>query len=198
MLSVFSRYDLNQKQLFYALKSSFSLCDDERLRISTAGVYAIFSDKVCVYVGQSKNLPSRIATHLYGKYKNATTIEVYTMVNNGFSNFNEKLLEHKDYILLQNELALIKLYKPIDNIIVDLDAVPNSESVINTIDVFSGDEQDILISINFDDVAISDTTLNEFDVDLIPSLSSNIESQLDIALHVPNMGFFGYRIKEVK
>ena len=64
MFSYFTK-SKKQKDLFFQLDYEFKKIDENRL----SGIYAIYKDDVCLYVGQSKNLSSRLATHLSGKYK---------------------------------------------------------------------------------------------------------------------------------
>ena len=61
--------EFNQKVLYFKLNNTFNLQVDSELNHKFSGIYAIFKDDICLYVGQSSNLASRIATHLKGKYK---------------------------------------------------------------------------------------------------------------------------------
>ena len=58
--------------MFFDLKWMFQKSNG---LIKTIGVYTIYNDDICVYVGQSKNIASRLATHLSGRYKKATKIK---------------------------------------------------------------------------------------------------------------------------
>lgn len=90
---------LEQKELFFDLKSKMN-------KEYTSGWYVIFKEDVCLYVGQSKNLPSRLATHLKGKYETADKILIYQRYDD-----NDELLNTEKY--------LINLFKPIENLLVD-------------------------------------------------------------------------------
>ena len=68
MILVFPKPEVDSKEYFLKLNSSFCLSGLEHSdRNRLAGVYAILQKDVCFYVGQSKNLASRLATHLTGK-----------------------------------------------------------------------------------------------------------------------------------
>ncbi len=64
--------DIDQKELYFKLVEIFNLESIVRYRYS--GVYAIYKNTKCLYIGMSTNFASRIATHLRGKYRKATTI----------------------------------------------------------------------------------------------------------------------------
>lgn len=128
MLSVFRRDYSTQKELYYALQSAFSLADNPELRKSPAGCYVIFHGDKCLYVGQSKNLPSRISTHLWGAYSHATKVLFYT-IKNKFYDFDNLKREKQKRLLEINEKALMRYYKPIDNILVDFDSSINNDDL---------------------------------------------------------------------
>lgn len=117
MICAFNTTDLDQKALYFKLKSSFEISDIE----SYIGLYSIHKNGVCVYVGQSKNIPSRLATHLKGKYKTADLVKIYLAVNNGFSDINGRSKGSIESVLTSNEKMLIKHLEPIENIIADYD-----------------------------------------------------------------------------
>lgn len=117
MFASFSIYDIEQKKLYFKLKSSFELLDIN----STIGLYSIHKNGLCLYVGQSKNIPSRIATHIKGKYANADEINFYLAINNGYKDINDMQNDIVNKILLSNEMLMIKELKPIENIIADYD-----------------------------------------------------------------------------
>ena len=91
---------LEQKELFFDLKSKMN-------KEYTSGWYVIFKDDICLYVGQSNNLPSRIATHLKGKYSTADKILIYHSY------------EKKGASLDNIEKYLMSIFKPIENVLVD-------------------------------------------------------------------------------
>lgn len=91
---------LEQKELFFDLKSKMN-------KEYVSGWYIIFKEDVCLYVGQSKNLSSRIATHLKGKYSTADKVLIYHSY------------EGSNVDLLTTERYLMNLFKPIENVLVD-------------------------------------------------------------------------------
>ncbi len=67
------RKSKSQKELFFQLNSSMTIEKADKI----SGVYAIYKSDVCLYVGQSSNIPSRLATHLCGRYANADKIFIF-------------------------------------------------------------------------------------------------------------------------
>jgi len=111
--------DHESKDLYFALRNSFAL-SSEHLSSETgkfAGVYAIFKKGVCYYVGQSKNLASRLSTHLTGKYIEADEVRLFMPSDNCLTDFYLDA-ENMEYFLLTNEAACIDIFKPIENILV--------------------------------------------------------------------------------
>ncbi len=100
----------DQKELYFDLDWFFKKCTQEK----TAGIYSIYKKNICLYVGQSKNIPSRIATHLSGKYKTVDKIIIYTDSDYTGS-------EDSDIVLLETEKYLINKLEPIENVLVDFD-----------------------------------------------------------------------------
>ena len=103
------RKNEEQKELFYDLDWFFKKCSEDGEK--TKGVYAIYKDDICLYVGQSKNIPSRIATHLSGKYANVDKILIYVD--------SEYIDESSENTLTETEKYLINRLKPIENVLVD-------------------------------------------------------------------------------
>jgi hypothetical protein len=103
MFSIFTKKD-SQKDLYFQIKSELSY--NNRDYGIKDGWYAIFKENICLYVGQSKNLSSRIATHLNGKYSNCDTILIYL-----------NIAEHEDLDL--TEQFLMNILKPTENLLVD-------------------------------------------------------------------------------
>lgn len=93
-----------QKELFFKLKTS--LCMNDNYESKIEGLYVIFKDDVCLYVGQSKNIASRLATHLSGAYNTADKILVY-------------IDYEENYDLTESEKWLIQYFKPIENKLID-------------------------------------------------------------------------------
>jgi len=117
MILNFTKSEL-QTKLFYQLRSAFDLTETYSGG-SYPGVYLIYKGDVCVYVGQSKNIPSRLSTHLSGKYKNCDYIKVLSPYSNGFEVYDELVESDKKLILEENEKTLIKKAMPVENIIAD-------------------------------------------------------------------------------
>lgn len=86
-----------------------------------AGIYAIYKDDLCLYVGQSKNLASRIATHLCGKYQTCTNIYAWKIEDIGFSDYRTYIKEIQQQILDKSEKYLMSILKPIENLDIDMD-----------------------------------------------------------------------------
>lgn len=110
-------YD-NQKELFYKINNLINL-ENEAYEKELSGVYAIYKNDICLYVGQSKNLASRISTHISGKYKECDFVYLFDVRSLGFSDFFERCDDSKRIIIDNCEKYLIKLLKPIENIIAD-------------------------------------------------------------------------------
>lgn len=119
MFTTFQKSDLDSKQLYFKLNNSLQICSNENQSptLKFAGLYAIFKNGVCYYVGQSQNLSSRISQHITGKYSEADTIVVYFATSNGFPDFYDRGKEVRKGILEGNEMYLIKMFKPIENLI---------------------------------------------------------------------------------
>ena len=120
----------DSKSLYFSLNNSFLI---SRFRVSSTlklpGVYAIFKDKVCYYVGQSKNIASRLATHLNGKYKNADEILIYTAYEHISDDFYTLHKDDQSHLLLLNEDILIDIFKPVENILTEY-TVNNEYNVV--------------------------------------------------------------------
>jgi len=100
------RHDtLEQKTLFYKLANAFNMENDSIKNEKVCGIYAIFHNDLCLYVGQSKNMASRLATHIKGKYGKATDIYVWS-----------ELEEDLD----DAEKSKMSFFKPIENVLIDM------------------------------------------------------------------------------
>jgi len=117
MLSVFFRPE-DSKKLYFKLNNSLHLGDPPfGPTYKIAGLYAIYRGDTCYYVGQSKNLPSRIATHLTGKYESADRVDLFFIGEDNFCGFYaDRNKEEQKSILTNNENWLIQKLKPIENI----------------------------------------------------------------------------------
>lgn len=97
-----------QKELYFDLDRVFKISYEHKI----SGIYVLYKDNICLYVGQSKNIASRIATHLSGKYKNIDKILVF---NDDEHYDDEDNVDVLDY----SEKFAFKIFKPIENLLVD-------------------------------------------------------------------------------
>jgi len=95
-----------QKQLYFQIADCFKSYKETYEADKVQGLYAIYKEDICLYVGQSSNLPSRIATHLKGKYKTCEKIEIFVDTEEMGN-------------LIAYEKQLIQKLKPIENVLVD-------------------------------------------------------------------------------
>lgn len=110
----------DQKELYFQISAALKMqypSTDSRL----AGIYAIYNGDTCLYVGQSQNLASRVATHLCSKFEQCTHIDLFLIDSDseGFSGFYSKSADAKKSILEYNEKCFIRLLHPIENINAD-------------------------------------------------------------------------------
>lgn len=112
--------DFEQKVLYFKLNNVLNLQEHNELNRKIAGVYAIFKDDICLYVGQSINMASRIATHLKGKYETSTELYLWNVENIGFSDFYERSKDSQKIILDNCEKYLMSKLKPIENLLIDM------------------------------------------------------------------------------
>jgi hypothetical protein len=117
MIVEFQICDLDQKNLYYKINNCLNLETNNERKF--AGVYAIYKNDICLYVGQSKNLPSRVASHIFGKYKTCDFIKCIDICNAGFSDFFERSDKARAEILNNAEISLMQLLTPTENIITD-------------------------------------------------------------------------------
>lgn len=122
----FNISELEQKDLYFKLKQIFNI--EKNDETSMYGIYAIFKNGYCVYVGQSKNMASRIATHVFGKYKNADFVLIYNVEDLGFYDFHKRSSESMIKILNNCENYIISNLKPTENIIADFSFKLKSEN----------------------------------------------------------------------
>lgn len=108
--------DFEQKVLYFKLNNALNMQTETESNHKFIGVYAIYKDDICLYVGQSINLASRIATHLKGKYKESTEIFCWNIENIGFSDFKERSKVSKKEILDNCEKWLMTKLNPIENL----------------------------------------------------------------------------------
>jgi hypothetical protein len=119
MFTSFNASEISEKELYCKLSSSFQIAcfEDQSVNFRFTGLYAIFKNGICYYVGQSQNLASRICQHLSGKYKSADQILILTPQKNGFSDFFSRDKQTRKEILEYNESILIKKIRPIENLL---------------------------------------------------------------------------------
>lgn len=110
-----------QEALYFKLSNAFSMDNEDGKAKKIQGIYAIYNENVCMYVGQSKNLASRVATHIRGKYENATQIYCWNVEKIGFGDFTKRSTAIQKQILDNCEQYLMAKLKPIDNILIDMD-----------------------------------------------------------------------------
>jgi len=115
----------NQKELYFDLDWFFR--KSSRLDEKIKGIYCIYKDDICLYVGQSKNIASRVATHLSGKYASANKILVYIDAD------YMEVDGNSDDILLENEKYFMNRLKPTENILVDFSSEINKEMLFSQI-----------------------------------------------------------------
>ena len=117
MLTHFEKPE-ESKELYFKLSNSFHLTmfEDRSSTSRFAGLYAIFKNDVCMYVGQSQNLASRVSQHLSGKYSSADKVLIFSVVSNGFGGFFDFPKEDRKWVLENNEKLLIKELQPIENL----------------------------------------------------------------------------------
>ena len=118
MISKFYIADIEQKELYFRINNVLNL-EKSTQEKEISGIYAIYKKGICLYVGQSKNLASRVATHLCGKYKEADYIYIFDIRDIGFSDYDKRNDVSKKSILDNCEKYMISLLKPIENIIAD-------------------------------------------------------------------------------
>ena len=100
-----------QRELYFQLKTLMEY--DSTVETKGAWVYVIMNKDTIVYIGQTKNLPSRLATHLSknGKYRGDGVEISCFMIDDEYSG-------EKDFHLLVEKI-MISRWTPSDNIIAD-------------------------------------------------------------------------------
>jgi len=162
MLSYFTKAK-TQKKLYFQLETEFKkINEDER----TIGIYAIFKNDVCMYVGQSKNIPSRIATHLSGKYKECSKVLIFPTID-------------IDDDLIPLEKFTMKHLKPIENLMVDFTEEISRDSLAEG-EILYGLERSEFYKKDFNIVDCADITLINSKYNLLVSCEFNLDLQSDI------------------
>ena len=127
----FSIQDVDQKSLFFKISNALSLSSNEKpINGKYEGLYAIYKDGSCYYVGYSQNLASRVATHIRGKYQSCDTIRLFIPSSCLFDRFYTLNKEGRKEVLLKNEKTLMSILKPIENLNIDMDHKPDEKYCI--------------------------------------------------------------------
>lgn len=152
-IEIHNHLEMSQKVLYFKLNNSFNMEIVKEENAKLAGIYAIFKDGICLYVGQSKNLASRIATHIKGKYENSDYILIWNISDLGFSNFYNINNKSQEIILNNCEKFIMRELKPIENILVDFNFTleENEEPII-----FFDDKSSYIIKKNSDILVVTD------------------------------------------
>ena len=159
------RKSKSQKELFFQLNSSIAIEKADKV----SGVYAIYKSDVCLYVGQSSNVPSRLATHLCGRYADADKIFIFENAN--------------DEDLILNEKYIIQKLKPTDNILVDYDEDININSLFCYLQDLKNNE-DINILDYYDFCIMNDKpNIFIFSADMQPELYTLRKSIKDLMIY---------------
>lgn len=160
MLSVFFRPQ-EPKHLYFNINNALHLGNPPfSPTYKIAGLYAIYKADICYYVGQSKNLPSRIATHLTGKYESADRVDLFYIGENNFGGFYEKRTKSEQKNILENnENWLIQKLQPVENIYVQGFEGSSDQLCDHFGDVISGEDilcSDSQIYLNEENVNVTD------------------------------------------
>lgn len=113
--------DIKQESLYFKLNSIFSLESENGKSEKIKGIYAIYKDDICLYVGQSKNIASRVATHMRGKYESFTNIYIWNVEDIGFSDYMSRSNTSQKAILDNCEQYVMTILKPLENLLIDMD-----------------------------------------------------------------------------
>jgi len=134
MIASFDRPETS-KEIYFALSNSFQLANPLRSpTYKIAGLYAIYAKDICLYVGQSKNVPSRLSTHLTGRYEVADRVDIYFICQDNYEDFYSRNKISQSAILINNENNLINKLNPTENIVVDRGEVSEDELFCNLFD----------------------------------------------------------------
>lgn len=139
MLTVSYRPE-DSKALYFRINSSLNLLDTPLSpTFKLPGVYAIFKQDTCFYVGQSKNVASRLATHITGKYKKADKIIIFPPAGEecGCLEFYDLTTENQSHILRLNESILIDRLKPIENILTEYNSDNTYDFVFDIFEAYN-------------------------------------------------------------
>lgn len=168
----------DSRELYFKLSSSFQISSRHfNKSFKFSGIYAIYRNDNCYYVGQSQNLASRISQHLSGKYKSCDKIEIFMPNTNGFSDFFSRSKETRKIILEKNEMLLMSILKPIENLI-----TPPSDFELNedsAFHCFITDDEDYKLEpdliIGVDSYSISVSPYREIELHGVRAVNSHNE-----------------------
>lgn len=160
MIASFDRPETS-KEIYFALSNSFQLANPLKSpTYKIAGLYALYKGDVCLYVGQSKNVPSRLSTHLTGRYECATRLEVYFVCECVFEGFWSEDKVNQKKILENNENHLINKLKPTENIMVDRGQIKNKDLFLR---LFEDNNPDLYVSLDKHSFTVCDDPYNSID-----------------------------------
>jgi len=157
MLAVFERPE-ESKALYFHLNNAIHLASPPcSSTYKIAGIYAIYKNDVCYYVGQSTNLPSRLATHLTGKYSVVDRVELHFIGDETYKNFYTQPKHIQKMILENNESWLISELKPIENLIVKDIKIPSNKLCDHFQDIEGSEDDDVHsdLNIHIDDHSVT-------------------------------------------
>ena len=107
MIGYFYRSDIEAETylpLYKKLKEAIGISEENDSNCKVSGIYYIYNqDNTLLYIGQSKNIASRLTTHIRGKYRNSHKIIIDPV-------YEEELNDVERF--------MIDKLKPIDNVMV--------------------------------------------------------------------------------
>ena len=155
----FKNNKLAQDQLYYKLNAIFSLEDNSNVK--KAGIYALFDDDICLYVGKSKNLASRLATHLSGRYELIDEAFFWTIQDLGYLDFSSYDEAKQDAILDNAEQYLMSVLHPTENLLID-----HKKKFTEIPTFFSKETNEEYISTNNKTICLTQDTIYYFNHDV--------------------------------
>lgn len=160
----------DSRELYFKLSNSFNinLFNQSSKTLKHAGLYAIYNGDICVYVGQSQNLASRITQHLTGRYCNATRIHIFLAEFGGSVDFYSLGKRERKLLIEYNEWLLMEKLKPTENLktlkqIEFEDSLPKFISTCDPEIINDGEIISCDMSIYIDDIMISTCESLELD-----------------------------------
>ena len=182
---MFTSFDkqIDSKQLYFNLSSSFQIVSPQSVSktFKLAGLYAIYKDDVCYYVGQSQNIASRLSQHLLGKYSGCTRIDVYGASNYRNGHFYNLSKSDRKSFLEHNEMILMQLCKPIENLITPPSDFNHDEDI--KLETLSHDDwaSDVSCCIHVGKWNISVTECLEVDIMGLTCAKTSVDTLVTIA-----------------